>query len=102
MIVVIAKPPSVPDEVSDGSPNADISSGGSPERAGVGMTTVVTAMRFRRALRKQSSFWSATGNSPTQGEDTPLPFEGLACTSSSSIERDVNRSSQPEAPATTL
>ena len=25
MIVVIAKPPSVPDEVSDGSPNADIS-----------------------------------------------------------------------------
>ena len=54
-------------------------SGGSPERAGVGMTTVVTAMRFRRALRKQSSAsalerrdgsreWMGQNSKPSPGE----------------------------------
>ena len=47
----------------------------SPERAG--LATVKAALRFRKALRKQSSFWSVSGDGSPKGDVAPTPFDGL-------------------------
>jgi len=84
MILVVAKPPS-PEEptLNDASPRASLS----PERAGtvLPVTTMRAAMRFRKALRKQSSFWSASGDSVPLGDLAPTPFGGLRCNSTEDI-----------------
>lgn len=79
MIVVVAKPPSLLDDGAAASTSPT-----SPERAGGshGVTatavTMKAAMKFRKVLRKQSSFWSASGDDVgSPGDAAPTPFDGL-------------------------
>lgn len=59
----------------------------SPERAG--LATMKAAMRFRKALRKQSSFWSVSGEgSPQGGDAAPTPFDGLRASSREEVDTE--------------
>lgn len=79
MVLVVARPPSPEDSAALAEPSPR--GGVSPERSGsVLPATVKAAMKFRRALRKQSSFWSASGESVPLGDLGPTPFGGLRCT----------------------
>lgn len=77
MVLVVARPSPEDSALGEPSPRASLS----PERSGTVLpATVKAAMKFRRALRKQSSFWSASGESVPLGDLGPTPFGGLRCT----------------------